>query len=427
MASIEKRGDTYRIRVSNGFDYKGRRVSVSMTYTPRSKKESAIEKEVLAEAIKFEERVRSGEYYSGETVSFMDFAETWLEDWAKKHVTTGTQESYWNLLGRWVFPRIGTKKLSKITAFDIQNIVKDMETAGRAPGSIRRAIAATNSVMKYAYRMNVVRENVVDRVELPKMGHDDELHYFTLEQSKRFLEALEQKYPFQYSACVHSYDADGGANYREAYTAYHTIPLQYQSYFYLAVYGGFRRGELIALTWKDVDFEKRSVTINKAASKTKSEGQIIKDPKTKAGFRTIQLPKKCFQILRSWKAEQKRICMTLGDAWEGFRGAEYDNNSVFIDLKSGKMMNLDTPGHKFEEIVEMYNRSCENEKDRLPRIRLHDLRHTSATLLLSENVDIETVSHRLGHSKASVTLDVYGHALETMDSKASDTLEVLFG
>ena len=71
----------------------------------------------------------------------------------------------------------------------------------------------------------------------------------------------------------------------------------------------------------------------------------------------------------------------------------------------------------------MYNKNCEKEENRLPLIRLHDLRHTSATLLLSNDVDIETVSRRLGHSKASVTLDIYGHALPENDRKAANALE----
>lgn len=89
-------------------------------------------------------------------------------------------------------------------------------------------------------------------------------------------------------------------------------------------------------------------------------------------------------------------------------------------------MHLSTPTHKFIEILDMYNNSCTREEDKLPRIHLHDLRHTSATLLLSENTDIETVSHRLGHSKASVTLDIYGHALPAKDQQAADVLEAMF-
>ena len=85
-------------------------------------------------------------------------------------------------------------------------------------------------------------------------------------------------------------------------------------------------------------------------------------------------------------------------------------------------MDVSTPTHKFKENLKLYNDTHELE-DQLPDISLHELRHTSATLLLANGTDIETVSHRLGHSKASTTLDVYGHAMKKMDSKASDTLE----
>ena len=88
-------------------------------------------------------------------------------------------------------------------------------------------------------------------------------------------------------------------------------------------------------------------------------------------------------------------------------------------------MSLDTPTHKFKEILDMYN-STVPEDDQLPIIRFHDLRHTSATLLLSENVDIATISHRLGHSRPSITLDVYSHSLFTKDITASKTLSLMF-
>ena len=119
------------------------------------------------------------------------------------------------------------------------------------------------------------------------------------------------------------------------------------------------------------------------------------------------------------------MAVSLGSKWEGLRGDDYDKNSVFI-TDTGSQMCVDTPSHKFKEILDMYNATVEDESKKLPIIRLHDLRHTSATLLLSENCDIETVSHRLGHSKASVTLDIYGHALETKDRSASEKLTQLF-
>ena len=95
-------------------------------------------------------------------------------------------------------------------------------------------------------------------------------------------------------------------------------------------------------------------------------------------------------------------------------------------LTYGSRMDIDTPSHKFKKAIEYYNSTCTNEEDKLPLIHLHDLRHTSATLLLANHVDIETVSHRLGHSKPSITLDEYGHWMEETDRTASDTPETLF-
>jgi len=130
----------------------------------------------------------------------------------------------------------------------------------------------------------------------------------------------------------------------------------------------------------------------------------------------------CFTILRKWHSEQRQIALASGEAWKGKTGKHFDDNYIFIQ-EDGQRMDVDTPSHKFQKLIKLYNLTHE---DKLPRIRLHDLRHTSATLLLASGTDIETVSHRLGHSKASITLDVYGHALKSMDKTASDTLETMF-
>ena len=138
----------------------------------------------------------------------------------------------------------------------------------------------------------------------------------------------------------------------------------------------------------------------------------------------------------------------MGTAWKGHRDKiedgklidHFDDNTVFIQIDNGLPINISTPGHKFAEIIALYNSAIEAEAEkitdkadrqkkldeRLPKIRLHDLRHTGATLLLSKNTPVETVARRLGHSKASVTLDIYGHALPEDDKRASDVLEAMF-
>ena len=184
---------------------------------------------------------------------------------------------------------------------------------------------------------------------------------------------------------------------------------------------------MLALTWNDIDFENKCIKVNKALVRTREQGKIVKDTKTVAGNRDIKLPDECFKLLREWKTEQMEICLEVGSKWEGFRGSEFDNNFIFIQTETniGQCMDTDTPYNKFKEIIRLYNDTVSDPKDKLPEIRLHDLRHTSATLLLAQGVDIETVAKRLGHAKASVTLDIYGHALESMDEVASDTLERL--
>ena len=181
----------------------------------------------------------------------------------------------------------------------------------------------------------------------------------------------------------------------------------------------------LPLTWNDVDFKSRTISINKAITKTK-EGQFVKETKTVAGNREIMLPSQCFEVLKEWKLKQMELALSLGDEWQGETGKDFDKNYIFIQLENGSRMDIDTPTHKFKKAIRNYNDSCTCEENKLPEIHLHDLRHTSATLLLSNHVDIETVSHRLGHSKASITLDVYGHWMEETDRTASDTLENLF-
>ena len=429
MATITKRGNSYKITVTVGTDAKGRKLREYMTYTPTAKRQREIEREVRRAADEFEDRVKNGRYLSGDKLSFIQFADIWEKEWAEDHVTLSVLEGYKDILKRRVYPYIGSMKLSKINALHVQNIYQKMKEEGKAPKTIKRTNSAINSVFRYAYRMGIIAENPCSRVELPKNRADTGLHFFTLEQSQRFLDSLAEGYVYHHPKKVRS-----NGRVIPAYDESIEIPLQYRAFFTLAIFSGCRRGELIALNWHDVDFEECTISISKAVADT-SQGQIIKGTKTASGNRKMVLPEECFTVLRQWKKQEKELAVLLGSKWEGFRGRQFDDNYIFIQLDSGLMMNLSSPRQKFLDIIKYYNNMVdadktlspeEKEAKKLPSIRLHDLRHTSATLLLAYGVDIETVSKRMGHSKASITLDIYGHALEEMDKKASDTLGNLF-
>ena len=424
MASIEKRNKTYRIKVSSGSDGNGKRIVETLNYVPVATTPKKIEKEVQKVAMEFEERVKNGLYLSGDKVTFEQYLSTWREQWAVDSLTQHGLESYEDIIQNRAIKEIGNMPIGKIRPTHIQSIVTTMKNEGKSSATIRRVLTAINSVMRYAYDMEVIEVNPCDRVRVPKQEKNETLHYFTPEQVNAFLDALERSYP-----CVrrghNSTNRKTGEKFSvKEYTQYTEIPFQWRVFFNLAIYGGFRRGELCALTWNDINFEDNTITIRKAFSKIKG-GQELRSPKTESGFRTVTLPSGSFSLLHEWYTMEKELSFKLGTLWSGHRGKNFNQNYVFIQLDCGEPMSVDTPTHKFREIIDMYNRTCENEDDKLPLIRLHDLRHSSATLLISNGVDISTVSHRLGHKHTSVTLDVYSHFLPDKDSQASDTLERL--
>ncbi|MBR1709977.1 MAG: tyrosine-type recombinase/integrase [Clostridia bacterium] len=427
MAEIEKRISkdgkiTFRIKVFKWKDVNGKKITESTTFTPTKKTPKAMEKEVQEFAREYEKKVKEEKILSGEKLTLIDVVEEWKQDQAYKDLTKAVQESYVDILERRIFPHIGNLKIAKITSLHIQKIYNTMEAEGKAPTTIKRTNAVLRSVMKYACRVRIIHENPcgTDWIRLPKIKADTDLHYFTLDQANRFLNSLSEEYTIEHPEVIRK-------NGRKipAYTETITTPFQYVPFFYLAIYGGFRRGEILALTWNDIDFKNRTVSITKAITKTK-EGQFVKETKTVAGNREIMLPSQCFEVLKEWKLKQMELAFSMGKSWKGEPGKNFDNNFIFIQLENGLRMDVDTPTHKFKKAIENYNSACTKEEDKLPLIHLHELRHTSATLLLANNVDIETVSHRLGHSKPSITLDVYGHWMKETDKTASDTLENLF-
>ncbi len=424
MATIEKRKDSYRITVSLGQDVDGKKVRTTTTYKPEAKTPKAIEKEVRRFADDFERRVRDGKYLSGETISFREFQSVWLSDWAEQHLTTSVLEHYQMDLKNHVLPDIGHMKLSAIRPPHVQGIITKMIKSGLKAKTIRHVITALNSVMRYAYRMQIIAENPCTRCELPRLDKNNDIHFFTVEQTKTFFKALDMKYPYTYKAHTRTLKSTGESYEVPEYTEYWAVPLQYKVLFYLAIVGGFRRGEMCALTWEDIHPETLSVSINKAAAKTNS-GQIIKDPKTVAGNREITCTHECFELLDQWKREQRALSMKLGSAWEGYRGRDYDKNAVFIQLDNGKPIKMDSVSQKFKQVIKAYNATCENEDDKLPTIRLHDLRHTSASYLIAQGINVATVAHRLGHSDPSITLNIYTHAQPDKDREAAATLEAL--
>lgn len=409
---------TYKIVVSLGRDENGSKIRETTTYKPQATTPGRAKKEAEAFAVEWEKAIRTGmACLSGDKIKFKDFVKVWDENCLTKNVLSGTlairtKEDYIKIMNNHVIPYIGTMKLSEIKAAHIDTVILQLLKAGKSPNTIRNIFNTIHACMDYAFRKDYIPVNPCLKCDpLPKVEKNTVLHTFSVAQVERFLtDALTKEYDINIGGRKHN-------------IVKRPISLQFRIFFTLALYTGCRRGELVALNWNDVNMKERTIRIDQAVS-SYSKGLYLKDPKTSAGKRMIKLPGVCFDLLAEWKAEQMQICMMLGSAWQGYRGKEYEQNPVFIQ-DDGTRMNVSTPTAKFKKILKAYNETV-SEEDRLPLIRLHDLRHTNASHLLASYSDFETVAKRLGHSRPSFTLDVYGHALEENDEKAADVLEEKF-
>lgn len=425
MASIRKRGNNYQITVSNGRDSKGKQIIETATFTPDPNKtvkqnEKALEKFVF----EFEEKVKSGKYLNGEKLSFQDFTEIWLNDYAEKQLEPTTIQTYKHLLRLHIIPAIGHLKLSKIQPVHLNKFYntmaserKDGREGGYSPKTIRHVHNVISGIYATAIKWNIVMENPCDRVDPPKQARTcDKIKYFTLEQAEIFLGLLDKEYTTFCKA--HDRIDDTGKQYHVSdYNETRRIPTQFKLFYLLALFCGMRRGELIALEWSDINFENNSISVTKSTSMVNGK-PLTKTPKTKSSVRLISVPKSVIDVAKNYRKEQLQYRMAIGNQWDG-------DNYVFIQW-NGRQMHLDTPYNTFKKIIRRYNEQTINPEEKLPEIPLHGLRHTSATLLISQNMDVRTVANRLGHAQTSTTMDIYSHALKQMDEKAAEVFDDLF-
>lgn len=178
----------------------------------------------------------------------------------------------------------------------------------------------------------------------------------------------------------------------------------------VAIGTGARRGEITALTWADVDLDGRAMTIRRSLEQTRAHGIRVKAPKTKAGTRTISLPALTVDALREHRIKTLELRLALG------AGALPPDAPVFATIE-GAWPSPAAITDQWRTAVEQLN---------LPKVRLHALRHSHASALIATGLDVITISRRLGHSKASITLDVYGHLFTNNDTAAAEAIDAIF-
>lgn len=380
MATIQKRGDSYSIRVSCGYDSKGKQVIQSMTWKPEPKMTAKqIEKELNRQAVMFEEACNKG--YQSKAIKFEVFAEQWFEEYARPNLRNTTYERMLQLRKR-VYSAIGHLRMDKITPRQIQAFVNSLSKDGAnertgkplAPKTIRHNLSFVSDVFAYAVKMGVVSDNPCAKVTLPK-NEQTEKKIYTPEQVQKFLTLLNDE------------------------------PLKYRTFFNLMIYSGFRRGEMLGLEWKDVDFENNIISVRRTSNYTAQKGVYTDTTKTRKSQRTLKFPQEIMDMLREYKAEQDEQAIKCGDKW-------VETDRLYVKW-NGEPMQNGTPYFWLGEFCEKHD---------LPFYGLHSFRHLFASLLVNQGVDIVTVSGALGHSTVSTTSNIYCHMLEESRAKVSDAV-----
>ena len=271
-----------------------------------------------------------------------------------------------------------------------------------------------SSMLRTAVEWEVIERNPCDKVRLQGVGAEEKIKFFTPEQTHTFLSYIEE--PYTVSVTGHKRVDDTGIPYSVGdYIITKHIPEQVRILFILAIYTGLRKGELLALQWSDINFEQDTVQVTRAVTLVNGK-PICKPPKTKTSHRSVSIPAFLTERLMRLKQSQDEFRSQVGDYWQG-------GNWVFIQ-DNGKMMGYSTPYQALQDTITRYNQDKSPEYQ-LPHIPFHGLRHTSATLLIASHQDVKTISKRLGHTQTSTTMNIYVHALQESDQKASDALEAM--
>ena len=419
MASVQeikkkKKGTAYKISVSVKDNNTGKYCRKSMTYYPESSGKKG-RQEAEAAAAAFEKRFFKGAYYTGAKMTFEEAVEEWKAS-ETTELSVRTREDYEAIVEKHLMPKFRKEKIDRINTHMCQQFIIDLTANGLSRETIKKIRFVFKSILSYCKRLKLIQENPIEDTKISKKRHVEKLHVFTQEQARRFLsDALNMEYKVQVPESSRIVQGKSYSVSAYEHKKPHIIADQWKICFSLLMVGGFREGELVALTWGDIDEETGRIHVSKSISKTKSQGQIVKGPKTDAGNRDVPVSPALIDCLMVWKEKQKAECRSLGTAWKGQSLRNFDKQNVFIKA-DGSRMDHDSPGKKFKKILVAYNKRVPDDL-KLPEIRLHDLRHTCTSLLISSReADIESIAKVLGHKDKAVTLNIYGHALPGGDA-----------
>jgi integrase len=382
--SIFERNDgRWSAEISLGFDGHGKRVRKTVY--------GASKADVAEKLRKLQADHDAGRLVETESLTVGEYLTRWLNNTAKNKVRPQTWERYRQLVEIYLAPILGGVKLAKLAPLHVEQCYAAMERGAadrkKASASTRKfAGVVLSAALRHAVRVKLIPYNPA--ADVAKARPDErEMRYMTQPQVRRFLATAQgqQLYPL----------------------------------FVAAVGTGARQGELLALQWSDIDFEKGTLEVRRSLGWVGKEPHL-KEPKSKAGRRTVALPPFVLSALRDHRAAALKAGRIAAPVF-CTRTANYlDKKNVIRSFRN--VLN------KANAAAEKAAKEAGTAPELIPiEVRFHDLRHTHASLLIATGHSIKAVSRRLGHGSIEVTLRVYAHLMPNDDEKLATGVEALFG
>jgi len=388
--SIEKRGDnTFRLVYFCGRNLDG-------SPARHTKTVHCTKKEAKVELAKFVAEVEKGNVIEGNSITFEEFTEIWKRDYGSKELAPTTYARYLAILKTRILPYFGKFKLDKIRPTDIMKFYDMLESDTQIrrlknnKGERLKKPLSRKTILEHhrllramlhkAVYWQLIVSNPAERVQAPRAKKPKRRSYDD-EQTKILLENLEQL---------------------------SIEDTKYKVAIILTVFTGVRLGELMGLEWQDIDFKNGIISINRSSQYLSDMGVFTKVPKTESSIREIAIPEFIISLLEEYKLWYDEQRSFYGELWT-------NSNRLFVQA-DGKPMHPSTISKWFVKYVGQIG---------LPVINFHGLRHTNATLLISQNIDVAVVAARLGHAQITTTFNFYVHPIISHNRKAGNVLENL--
>jgi integrase len=298
----------------------------------------------------------------------------------KATIRPSTYYSYAQHVECHICPHIGGLKLQQLSGHQVNALYATLAERGKRDGrsglsarTIHHVHTCLHKACRDAVRWGLIGRNPLEAADPPKTnGSGKEMKTWSAEQLGAFLTSVREE---------------------RLYPLWHTIAMT-----------GMRRGEALGLRWSDVDLENGRLSVRRALIPTNRD-VVVSEPKTAKGRRVIALDPATVEVLKSQAARQLAEQREWEEAWT-------DTGLVFTK-ENGEALDPETITRWFRIAV---------REAMLPKVRLHDLRHTHATLALQAGIHPKVVSERLGHATVSITLDTYSHAVPALQEEAAEKI-----